>query len=247
MILLLACAQAPTSHDHAALEQRADELQAELAALRARVEELEGAELPSPPDGPRQDWLTSHGGTRSIQLDGQVLRIVGEQAHGLDWYAPGDFWYCSFGEAGDAPLLSFLLRESTVEHHAEADWYPPGLGEPYTQVEYTALARLDPLPAQQTTTNEVSGEAGQHDAYALVDSSELDFFLYQPTDDRFYIAVMGHEALDGEGDGTDDRDNGVRIDIAFSATLDLPDEKLALLEPLDDDSEAYPTEHPHSF
>ena len=196
-----------------------------------------------------QEWIHSHGATRQVQisLDTGELLFVGEADHGLDWYAPGEFWWCSMGAAGDAPILSMVLRESTVEHAHEPGWYPEGLPAPYNDPDHVALLPLEPLPGQRTFANTSEGASTQDDTYDRVHGGSA--FLYQATDDMIVLAVSGLELPEGVGlgDGTDNRDNGVRVDVAYRATLDLPASVWANLSPLTTASEAYPTRHPHGF
>ncbi|MCP3915323.1 MAG: hypothetical protein GY711_07190 [bacterium] len=202
-----------------------------------------------------RDTLYSHGGSRHAQyntLTGELL-LVGEEAHGMDWFSGGGgFWWCSFGGAHSSPLLSFLLREATVEHHATPGHYPPGLAAPYTDDGAYSVVRLEPLAAQSAYVNLQSGQTAYPADYReLVDpAGTLEFFLYQDVDETINIAVMGAGvaglASPGEalGDGTSNRDNGVRMHIAFRTTITLPPDKLEWTGRLDQQSAAYRTEHP---
>ncbi len=232
-----------------------------LAALAA------SAFLPSPsapaPSAPAphasqvlHDWMYSHGGTRHVQYDmetGEFL-LVGEIAHGLDYFSgSGGFWWCSFGGHSGSPLLSFLLREATVEYHDHPEFYPPGLGLPYTDDAHYNLLRLEPLVSQKTTVNDANAGTAFPGDYVEIPHWDLEFFLYREVDGSFNIAVMDAGVAQqlqpgqGLGDGSANRDNGVRIDIAFRARLPLPPEKLAWIRSLNADSKAYPTEHPSGF
>jgi len=182
------------------------------------------------------------------------MYLVGEAAHGLDYYendpddAADDFWYCGFGNHSGAPLLTFLLREATNEHGATTDWYPDQLTGHYLDPNQIALIPLVPTSTQRTFVN--SGGTTFPDDYTEIDNSDLKFFLYQPVDGDTFIAVMASEVeakLAGEqgmGDGSPDRDNGLRIDIAFRASFTLATEKFEFLKRLDDNTVAYPTMHP---
>ena len=72
-------------------------------------------------------------------------------------------------------------------------------------------------------------------------------------DGALNIGVMGAAveaqlgAGEGLGDGTADRDNGLRLDLALRATLDLPEERLSVLRSLSESSSAYPTTHPSGY
>jgi hypothetical protein len=202
------------------------------------------------------DWMYSHGGSRHVQYDMQTgeLLLVGEIAHGLDYFSgSGGFWWCSFGGHSGSPLLSFLMRESTVEHHARPTYYPPGLQLPYTNHGEYNLIRLEPLASQKTVVNKANEGTGYPDNYTEIPSWNLEFFLYRQVDGSFNIAVMDAgvaqeiEIGEAEGDGSSNRDNGVRIDIAFRAHLPLPVEKLKWTQFLDPHSTAYDTEHPTGF
>ena len=65
--------------------------------------------------------------------------------------------------------------------------------------------------------------------------------------DAARIAKASAEIGEAEGDGSPNRDNGVRIDVAFRARLPLPEEKLRWTRSLSLQSEAYDTEHPSGF
>jgi len=202
------------------------------------------------------DWMHSHGGSRHVQYDMQTgeLLLVGEVAHGMDYFSgSGGFWWCSFGGHAGSPILSFLMRESTVEHHDRLYYYPRGLEPPYTNHGQYSLIRLEPLASQRTFVNKANAGTDYPDSYAEIPTGRLEFFLYQSVDGSFNIAVMdagiAQEAQAGEaaGDGSSNRDNGVRMDIAFRAQLALPLEKFRWTQFLDQNSAAYDTEHPTGF
>ena len=202
------------------------------------------------------DWVYSHGGSRHVQYDmgtGELL-LVGEIAHGMDYYSRGGaFWYCSFGGHDASPILSFLMRESTVEYHERPAYYPPGLALPYTNHGEYSLIRLTPLVYQATFVNKANEGTDYPEDYTEIRNSNLEFFLYRKVNGSFNIAVMdagiAQEIKSGEaeGDGSSNRDNGVRMDIAFRAQLPLPAEKLRWTQVLDAHSAAYATEHPTGF
>ena len=228
-----------------------------------------GPEGPPGPEGPSgagstgsevlHELITSHHGSRHVQYDRSTgeFFLVGEIAHGLDHYAndpsnpDDDFWYCSFGATNASPLLSFLLREATNEHAEDDGWYPEQLSGDYIDPSHVALVPLLPTATHLTFVSD--GGTDYPDDYVAIDSADLEFFLYQPVDSPTYIGVMadGIEAQlsdgQGEGDGTSDRDNGVRVHVAFRASLPLPAEKLTWLDVLDEDSAPYPTTHPHGL
>ena len=202
------------------------------------------------------ELFTSHQATRHLQYDtttGEFF-LVGEASHGLDLYENDpddendDFWYCSFGNHIGAPLLTFLLREATNEYAKKGAWYPTQLSGDYLDSTEVALIPLTPTSVQRTFVND--GGIDYPDDYTEISNSDLEFFLYQPVDSNLYIAVM-HDGVEaqlegsqGKGDETDSRDNGVRIDIAFRATIPLPAEKFGFLQVLDDTTLPYETNHP---
>jgi len=202
------------------------------------------------------DWLYSHGGSRHVQYDMQTgeLLLVGEVGHGMDHFSgSGAFWWCSFGGHASSPILSFLMRESTLEYHERPMYYPPGLGLPYTNSGQYSLIRLEPLASQATVVNKANAGTDYPDDYTEIPNGNLEYFLYRQVDGSFNIAVMddgvAQEIEIGEalGDGSSNRDNGVRIDIAFRAHLPLPAAKFGWTQVLGAHSAAYATEHPTGF
>lgn len=179
---------------------------------------------------------------------------MGEANHGLDYYEndpddeTDDFWYCSFGTSDGAPLLTFLLREATNEYAETSKWYPTHLSGDYVEPDEVALIPLSPTSTQKTFVND--GGTTYPDDYTEISNTDLEFFLYQPVDGYTYIAVMAEaveaqlKGTQAEGDGTDNRDNGLRIDIAFRVTIPLPAEKFGFLQTLDDTTQLYETTHP---
>jgi hypothetical protein len=189
-----------------------------------------------------------------VQYDKQTgeLLLVGEIAHGMDYYpSSGAFWWCGFGGEHASPILSFIMREATVEHHDRPLYYPPGLELPYTDHDEYSVIRLEPLVSQKTFVNVANGGTDYPDSYTEIPNGNLEFFLYQSLDGGFNIAVMAAgiaqeiERGEAEGDGSSDKDDGVRIHIAFRAYLPLSAEKLEWTGFLDLQSEAYDTEHPN--
>ncbi len=234
----------PLSADVEWLKSALETMYQDLADIDARVTSLETA--------PLSERFDSHGSSRTLRYDPSSgeLWIVGEQAHGLDWFhGGGGFWWCSFANPGTAPLLSFLLREATVSNllAPDPDFYPPGLEAPYTDPGVYSVLRVTPTSVQQALVSAVDGD------YRALDPSTLDVFLYQGVDDTINVAVMGagveDQLADGEaeGDGTEDADNGVRIDIAFRGQVSLPASLLSWLGELTDETAPYETTHPTSF
>ena len=205
------------------------------------------------PDRYIHDWTYSHFGSRHFQYDtltGELL-VIGEIAHGMDYYSSaGGFWWCGFGAEQSSPILSFLMREATLKYHDRPGYYPNGLSGSYIDHDAYSLIRLKPLPSQRTFVNASSGNTDYPDDYRSIPTDNLEFFLYQNHSGGFNIAVMNdgiqQELLSGEGlgDGSSNRDNGVRNHIAFVTYLPLPPEKLAVTGFLDHLSSAYDTEHP---
>ena len=198
------------------------------------------------------DWTYSHFGSRHVQYDtytGELL-LVGEIAHGMDYYSSaGEFWWCGFGAYQSSPILSFLMREATLEYHDRPDYYPTGLSGAYVDPDAYSLIPLKALPNQRTFVNTGSGNTDYSDDYRAISHDNLKFFLYQSHSGGFNIAVM-HDGIqqqllagEGLGDGSSNRDNGVRNHIAFRAYLPLPQEKLKVTGFLDQFSAAYDTEH----
>jgi hypothetical protein len=194
------------------------------------------------------DWMSSHAASRHIQFNITTgeLYIVGEIAHGLDFYAGGGFWWCSFGDYGSSPILTALLRE----YINEGGGIPGGLGAPYTDPDQYSVLPLTPMANQNTYQNTSAGNTDFPADYIPVATGSLEFFIYQQIDGEFIIAVMDDAGIfdQAPGDGTIDEDNGVRMDIAFKADLSmLQGNKTRWLQELDDSSPAYDTKHPAGF
>jgi hypothetical protein len=111
------------------------------------------------------------------------------------------------------------------------------------------LIPLKPLPSQRTYVNTGSGNTDFSGDYRAISTSNLQFFLYQSHSGGFNIACMNDgiqqqlQSGEGLGDGSSNRDNGVRGDVAFRISLPLPPEKLKVAGLLDHFSAAYDTEH----
>jgi hypothetical protein len=191
------------------------------------------------------DWMSSHAASRHIQFNITTgeLYIVGEIAHGLDFYAGGGFWWCSFGDYGSSPILTALLRE----YSNVVGGFPPGLGAPYTDKDLYSVLPLTPLTNQNTYQNTTVNLTAFPANYTSVTGS-LEFFIYQELDGEFFIGVMDNAVFTAApGEGAPEYDNGVRMDIAFKATLTLSSNKTNWLLELDDNSSAYDTNHPAGF
>jgi hypothetical protein len=178
--------------------------------------------------------------------------FVGEAAHGFDWFSgAGGFWWCSLGPAGTAPVLSFLLREGSLV--AGPEGLPTGISEPYNDLGHYSMLRMDLLVGARAFVNTSSGNTDPEADYREIDSAGLEVYLYQAVDGALNIAVMGTEvdaetaANEALGDGSENRDNGFRLDLALRANVELPSEKLAVLGSLSEASTAYPVTHPTGF
>ena len=204
------------------------------------------------PDRYIHDWTYSHFGSRHVQYDthtGELL-LVGEIAHGMDYYSSaGEFWWCGFGAYQSSPILSFLMREATLEYHEDPDYYPTGLSGSYVDPNAYSVIPLKALPSQRTLVNTASGSTDYPDDYRPIQTKNLEFFLYQAHSGGFNIAVMNDgieqqlQIGEGLGDGSSNRDNGVRNHVAFRAHIPLPEEKLKVTGFLDQFSAPYDTEH----
>ena len=182
-------------------------------------------------DGPFRviETVASHDTVRYVQYDlltGE-LYVVGEQQHGLDYHdtSGNDLWYCGLNTDSPADgLLWFLMKnspdaEADKQAGIEAGW------STYDLARYHML-RMQPLANQQSFFNSVANETSAYTAaYAQMPSDELFIQLYGNEDNgKIYIGVAGGtvEAAAGllpPGDGTSDRDNGVRVDVAFKQVI----------------------------
>jgi len=94
--------------------------------------------------------------------------------------------------------------------------------------------------------------------YDIIDNSEIFYVIYRNSNNSNIYAGVGGPSLNQvvdslpPGDGSSNRDNGVRADIAFKAIIPLSDsDKLELFNKFppqkaiyDDNSEAYCYVHP---
>ena len=135
----------------------------------------------------------------------------------------------------------------------------------YTSSIYSFL-ELKPLSSQKSLINhtapETIGEADTTEAYTndykKVDGSKLFYTLYKNSDNGNIYLGVGGPSLNKitkslpPGDGSSNRDNGVRGDVAFKATILLSqDDKLELINKFkpkypiyNNSSSAYYYEHP---
>ena len=163
-----------------------------------------------------------------------------------------------------AGLIEFLMErnknaESTKAKALENGWLA------YTQSYYSFL-ELKPLASQNTFVNHTApdsiGETDTTEAYTadydIIDNSEIFYVIYRNSNNSNIYAGVGGPSLNQvvdslpPGDGSSNRDNGVRADIAFKAIIPLSDsDKLKLFNKFppqkaiyDDNSEAYYYVHP---
>jgi len=200
-------------------------------------------------------------------LDTGELYFIGEQSHGFDHYTShdNDLWWCYMNTTGKGSgLIEFLMDKNinampTKNKALKSGWVG------YTSSIYSFL-ELKPLPAQKTFINHTAPETvGETDAteaytkdYNEVDSSKLFYTLYKNSDNGNIYLGVGGPSLNKitkslpPGDGSSNRDNGVRGDVAFKAMIYLSqDDKLELINKFtpknpiyNDNSSAYHYEHP---
>ncbi len=200
-------------------------------------------------------------------LDTGEFFFIGEQSHGFDHYTShgNDLWWCYMNTTNKGSGLIEYLMEKNINSmfdkskSVENGW----LG--YKSDIYSFL-RLKPLGSQKTFFNqekpEIEGNNDTTEAYTKdykeVDNSEVDFVLYKSEDNgNIYMGIGGpsfKKIVDPlpPGDGSTNRDNGIRGDIAFKALISLSEtHKLELINkflPLkalyDNRSEPYYYDHP---
>ena len=206
---------------------------------------------------------------REVQfnVDTGELFFIGEQSHGFDHYTShgNDLWWCYMNTTGKGSgLLEFLMDKNinampTKNKALKSGWTG------YTSSIYSFL-ELKPLSSQKSLINhtapETIGEADTTEAYTndykKVDGSKLFYTLYKNSDNGNIYLGLGGPSLNKitkslpPGDGSSNRDNGVRGDVAFKATILLSqDDKLELINKFipkypiyNDSSSAYYYEHP---
>ena len=200
-------------------------------------------------------------------LDTGEFFFIGEQSHGFDHYTShgNDLWWCYMNTTNKGSGLIEYLMEKNINSmfdkskSVENGW----LG--YKSDIYSFL-RLKPLGSQKTFSNqekpEIEGKNDTTEAYTKdykeVDNSEVDFVLYKNEDNgNIYMGIGGpsfKKIVDPlpPGDGSTNRDNGIRGDIAFKALITLSvTHKLELINKFlprkalyDNRSEPYYYDHP---
>jgi len=200
-------------------------------------------------------------------LDTGELFFIGEQTHGFDHYTSSgnDLWWCYMNTSNrGSGLIEFLMErnknaESTKAKALENGWLA------YSQSYYSFL-EFKPLASQNTFVNHTApdtiGETDTTEAYTadynIIDNSEIFYVIYRNSNNSNIYAGVGGPSLNQvvdplpPGDGSSNRDNGVRADIAFKAIIPLSDsDKLELFNKFppqkaiyDDNSEAYYYVHP---
>ena len=199
-------------------------------------------------------------------VDTGELFFLGEQAHGLDFYGSGNnLWWCGLNSASQGSgLLEFLMDRNEDAAAMKAIAVASGWTT-YASPTYSFLT-LEPLSSQKTYINHTApASPGQTDTteaytgdYDEIASSRMFFVLYRNTSSGAAYLGLGGPSLDAiaspqpPGDGSSNRDNGVRMDIALKTAIPLSEEdKLELINrflpvrPLyEDASSAYFYRHP---
>ena len=199
-------------------------------------------------------------------VDTGELFFLGEQAHGLDFYGgSNNLWWCGLNSANHGSgLLEFLMDRNEDAAAMKAIAVASGWTT-YASPTYSFLT-LEPLSSHKTYINHTApASPGQTDTtesytgdYDEIASSRIFFVLYRNTSSGAAYLGLGGPSLDAiaspqpPGDGSSNRDNGVRVDIALKTAIPLSEvDKLELInrflpvQPLyEDASNAYFYEHP---
>ena len=203
-------------------------------------------------------------------LDTGELFFIGEQTHGFDHHTSdgNDLWWCYMNTSDKGSgLIEFLMErnknaESTKSKALQNGWLT------YSKSTYSFL-ELQPLAAQSTFVNhtapETPGETDTTEAYTadykVIDNSNVFYVIYRNWGNgNLYSGIGGlsiNQVVDSlpPGDGSANRDNGVRADIAFKAIIPLSDaDKLELIKKFppqkaiyDNSSKAYHYLHSHGL
>ena len=203
-------------------------------------------------------------------LDTGELFFVGEQTHGFDHYTSGgnDLWWCYMNTSNrGSGLIEYLMDRNQNAVSTKAKALKTGWLN-YNQSFYSFL-ELKPLDAQNTYVNHTKpktiGGSNTTEAYTadynIIDNSNIFYVIYRNSNNgNIYSGVGGpslNQIVDSlpPGDGSSNRDNGVRADIAFKSIIPLSDsDKLELFNRFrpqkaiyDDKTEAYYYEHPEEL
>jgi hypothetical protein len=202
-------------------------------------------------------------------VDTGELFFHGEQYHGLDYYGGSDdFWWCTLNSASHGSgLLDFLMDHNEDADEMKAIALTNGWTT-YSSDNYSFL-KMEPLPSQKTYINHTApaspGQTNTTEAYTAdynkIANDELLYVLYRNSSSGTAYVAVGGPSLDiatsqhPPGDGSSNRDNGVRIDIALKVNITLSEtDKLDLinqflpLQPIyDDGTKAYFYEHGDGF
>ena len=202
-------------------------------------------------------------------VDTGELFFRGEQAHGLDYYGgSNNLWWCSLNSANrGSGLLEFLMDRNDDAAAMKAIALASGWTT-YASPTYVFLT-LEPLSSQKTYINHTApvspGQTDTTEAYTAdydeIANSQILFVLYRNASSGAAYVGIGGPGLDATarpqppGDGSSNRDNGVRMDIALKAAIPLSEaDKLELINrflpvrPIyNDDARAYFYEHGDGF
>ena len=207
---------------------------------------------------------------RDIEYDVDTgeLWFIGEKSHGLDYFSEheNDLWWCYMNTTDPGSgLLEFLMTHDLAADERKAEALDAGWTT-YSDTDYSFLT-FAPLEAQKTFVNRTApNESGDTDTteaytedYVEISNEGLFVVLYRNEANAHVYLGFGGAGLSAAnqdtlppGDGSPNRDNGVRTDVAYKTTVELSQEsrqalldQFELVEPLyDDSSSAYDYEHP---
>ena len=202
-------------------------------------------------------------------VDTGELFFHGEQYHGLDYYGGSDdFWWCTLNSASQGSgLLDFLMDHNDDADTMKAIAIANGWTT-YSSDNYSFLT-MEPLPSQKTYINHTApaspGQTNTTDAYTTdydkIANDKLLYVLYRNVSSGTAYVAVGGPSLNSStsqhppGDGSSNRDNGVRIDIALKTTVPMTQinklkliNKFTPLKPIyDNNTKAYFYEHGEGF
>jgi len=202
-------------------------------------------------------------------VDTGEIFFHGEQYHGLDYYGGSDdFWWCTLNSISHGSRLLDFLMDHNDDAAAMKSIALANGWTTYASDNYSFLT-MEPLPSQKTYINHTApASPGQTDTteayttdYDKITNDQLLYVLYRNASSNTAYVAVGGPSLDATtsrhppGDGSSNRDNGVRIDIALKVTITLSEaDRLELinqflpLQPIyDDGTEAYFYEHGDGF